>query len=68
MENKMTWEQRWNMHNDLRKEHAGKAQAALRAAESRKQKDWEEYKRESKLSNKHFGIAQAMFTRKHGKI
>lgn len=31
-------------------------------------KDWEDYLTNRKLADKHYGIAQAMFTRKYGKI
>lgn len=30
--------------------------------------DWEAYMTNSRLANKHHGIANAMFTRKYGKI
>ena len=69
MKKEMTWEQRWNMHNELRRTHSANAIKAIHAfSESRNPKDYDEYKRESQLANKHSGIAQAMFTRKHGKI
>ncbi len=47
-------------------------ECALRAIasfrETMDRKYWEDYKTNSKLANKHYGIAQAMFTRKYGRI
>ena len=56
-------------HLELRdkyRECAIQAIAAFR--DTMDKKYWEEYKTNSKLENKHHGIAQAMFTRKYGKI
>ena len=36
--------------------------------ETMDKKYWEDYKANSKLANKHCDIAQAMFTRKYGRI
>lgn len=65
----MTWNERWEMHNSLRREHRNKSIEALkRFQDSRDRSDWEEYLSEDHLANKHFGIAQAMWTRKYGKV
>lgn len=69
MMNKMTWEERRNMHKDLCKEHRTKAIEELKLfRETLNRKHWDEYKAEDRLANKHWGISQAMFTRKYGKI
>lgn len=69
MTNEMTWNQKWDMHKRLRKEHQDKAVTALRRfRESMNQSDYDEYKKESKIANKHQGIAQMMFTKKYGRI
>lgn len=64
----MTWYERWDMHNNLRREHREKSLIALRRfEESLNQSDWDEFRREDREANKHWGISQAMFTRRYGK-
>lgn len=70
MSEKMSWEERWHMHHYERKKHSELARAALqRCIESgcNDMEAWEEYRRESKIASKHYGIANAMYTRKYGK-
>ena len=56
-------------HNDLGKKYRVLAiQAISLFRETLDFKYWEDYKLNSRLANKHYGIAQAMFTRKHGRI
>lgn len=63
-------------HITIYSEHKDKAIALLRksnlALEQGQYKDsrklFDEYLAESKIANKHWGIAQAMWTRKHGRI
>lgn len=57
-------------HYNLWEEHRAKASAALKAFinDGSRTDLWEEYKSESKIANKHWGIAQAMFTKKYGKV
>ena len=65
-------------HLNLWREHSAKRDAAMKAwsellnthdiLNAEVQKYWNEYKAESKLANKHWGIAAAIFTRKHGRI
>ena len=56
-------------HYEILEEHRTKATEALhKFAEDISRTDlWEEYKSESKIARKHWGIAQAMWTKKHGK-
>lgn len=68
MTNKMTWDERRKMHLDKAWEHMATAREALaRFAETRNASDWEQYIAEYKLHNKHWGIAEAMYTRRYGK-
>ena len=69
MKSEMTWEERREMHLNKSFEHMATAREALtRFMESRNASDWAQYKAEYKLHNKHWGIAEAMFTRRYGKI
>lgn len=62
---KMTWDERWEMHWQLNRKYREEATAALRAfRESMNESDWEDYLKASKLANKHWGIHQAMWTKK----
>lgn len=66
---KMTWEERREMHLQLWEEYSKAARESLRAYIN--SHDWADYQRhceEYKLSNKHWGIAEAMWTRKYGHI
>ena len=66
---KMTWEERRETHLKLWEEHFGKAMKALaQFNETRDYRFFNEYIAEYKESQKHYGIASAMFTRKFGKI
>lgn len=64
--------QKWprrEMHLDMAKEHLDKAIIALdRFIISHDTADWETYKEEDKLHRKHWGIAEAMYMRRYGKI
>lgn len=56
-------------HLELGRKYSGLAiQALSLLKETGDRKYWGEYKENSRLSRKHNGIAQAMFTRKYGKI
>ena len=57
-------------HVNLWREHNNKAMSALRNFRDNVRRDefWQEYLRESRIANKHWGIAQMMFTKKFGKI
>jgi len=63
----MTREQHLEKYNS---ERAAAKEALTRAIESHpfSYDAFQEYKAHDKLANKHWGIAQAMFTRKHNKI
>lgn len=64
----MTWDERRNFHLELARIHLKNSQNALdRCIRKHNTVDWNEYKAEYKLHNKHWGIAQAMFTRRYGK-
>lgn len=68
MTNKMTWQERYDMHIAKSWEHMATAREALaRFMEGKNWCDFEQYKAEYKLHNKHWGIAQAMFTRRYGR-
>ena len=57
-------------HEALWREHAKLSHEALQSFIDSNQRDWEKwevYKREFNLSNKHFGIMNAMFTKAHKK-
>ncbi len=56
-------------HLTLWKQHVDRSMKAVsRYIESHDISDWEEYKEESKLANKHYGIASAMFTKARRKL
>lgn len=68
MVEKMTWEERRNMHINEWDKHRKIAKAVLAHMIECgfNHEEWEEYKRESMLANRHWGYAEAMWTRKHG--
>lgn len=70
MANKMTWDERRKMHLDEYHAHRDIAVSALHrySTEGYNRDDWNLYKEEMKIANKHWGIANAMFTKKYGKI
>lgn len=69
MATKMTWDERRAMHLNLNHEHWDAATQALRRfRDSHDMKDFRAFKSEYHLANKHWGIAEAMWTRKYGKI
>lgn len=56
-------------HNELSMEYRRLAIKAIHTfKETMDKKEWENYLLNQKLANKHYGIAQAMFSRKYGKI
>lgn len=65
----MSFEERYEMHLNESKTHRENARQALKKfiEDHSVIGYWEEYKKEDKASNKHWGIAQAMFTRKYGR-
>ena len=62
---KMTWDERWEMHWELNKKYREQMMDALHEFQrTGSMGAWEEYKRLNKLANKHWGIHQAMWTKK----
>ena len=56
-------------HYDLWEIHRTLASTALKTfVETGRKELWQEYKTESRLANKHWVIAQAMFTRRYGRV
>ena len=69
MKTKMTWEERRQMHLDLHNEHWAKARQVLRRyTETHDRQHLTTYETEYHLSNKHWGIAEGMWTRKYGNL
>ena len=65
----MSFEERYEMHLNESKIHRENARQAMKKfmEDRSKVEYWEEVKKEDKASNKHWGIAQAMFTRRYGR-
>lgn len=68
MAKKMTWDEQRQMHLDLWRDHYNEAKKWLDLyIETHDYKCYIEHEKEYKLSNRHWGIAEAMWTRKYGK-
>ena len=67
MKEKMSWEERRKMHLDLWQKYFDESKVFLiKFAETRDFSYYKEHERLYRLSNKHWGIAQAMWTRRYG--
>ena len=63
------WSKLYHEHNDKAREHLEKSHDALhRFIETHDWAYWDVYIAENKLHNKHWGIAQAMYTRRYGRL
>lgn len=59
--------EKYSSHMSIAHEYRYAAKAALRQFMDGDHDSWSAYKENSKLANKHYGIAQAMLTRAYGR-
>lgn len=62
----LTWNERRHFHYDLSVIHALNARSVIPQIKKGDHAAWEYYKAEWALHNKHWGISQAMWTKRYG--